>query len=188
MDISREMLEETYRSVSDTELIERYQAGALTAIAVDVIEKEIERRGLSIPEPDDDEPEEPGIVESEVDVSDFETVETYKVPTNAYMAVHHLEQEGIQAFAVDDQMALNGVVPVRVQVAKSQLDLARTKLAEFNAHVSDLIEEEDMPQGPSCPGCGSRHTAKAARGFFQMLFGRSQTEMVCYDCHGRWHE
>ena len=59
MEVSRKDLEERYAELKDEALLERYSSGTLTELAAGVARAELQRRGISLPQPPAPEPEPP---------------------------------------------------------------------------------------------------------------------------------
>lgn len=110
-------LTETFRAMSDDELVERWGEGHLTDAAIKVARAEFRRRGIVVPESgpaDDPEP----LPEAEETVT-FVTVARSLIPADLYVLRARLEGDGIPSFVVDDNIVrMNSLWSVAVGGAR----------------------------------------------------------------------
>jgi putative signal transducing protein len=124
----REELSDTFRQMSDDELIERWSSGKLTEVASEVARAEFVRRKMAVPEIVQPEPIDEDA--SQDDVS-FATVARSLEPLQIEMLRARLQAEGIEAFAVDaginqvNNLVSIAVGGVRLMVPKESADEAR---------------------------------------------------------------
>lgn len=124
----REELSDTFRQMSDDELIERWSSGTLTEVASEVARAEFARRKMAVPEIIQPEPIDEDA--SQDDVS-FATVARSLEPLQIEMLRARLQAEGIEAFAVDaginqvNNLVSIAVGGVRLMVPKESADEAR---------------------------------------------------------------
>jgi hypothetical protein len=116
----RPELSETYREMSDDELVERWTEGHLTEIAKEVARAEFARRGMAVPartaaDDEDDTPDGTAAEETVV----FETVARSLIPSDLHILCARLEADGIPAFVVDDNITrMNSLWSVAVGGAR----------------------------------------------------------------------
>lgn len=108
---------ETFRDMSDEELVERWREGHLTDIAVEVARAEFSRRGTVPPDAGPQEDPEPS-PEAEEAVT-FVTVARSLIPSELHVLRARLEGDGIPSFVVDDNiMRMNSLWSVAVGGAR----------------------------------------------------------------------
>lgn len=95
-------LSETYRDMSDDELMELWTDGHLTEMAMAVASAELSKRGIQPPElaPPEIADEEIGIEEAVT----FVTVARSLVPSELHILRARLEGDGIPSFVLDDNI------------------------------------------------------------------------------------
>jgi hypothetical protein len=129
MSSQRTELTDTFRSMSDEELLERWQSGNLTAVAVEVAQAEFERRQIEVApfeaieaQAEDHGPE---------DAVSFVMVARSLEPWHLEILRARLQAEGIEAFVADGginkanpfySIAVGGV---RLMVPRASAELAR---------------------------------------------------------------
>ncbi len=97
----RAELTETYRDMSDEEIVERWTDGHLTEVAMEVARAELVRRGIPIPEvsrPEDADDGDPG------EPLGFVTVARSLVASQIEVLRARLEGDGIPSFVADEGM------------------------------------------------------------------------------------
>jgi hypothetical protein len=94
-------LSETYRDMSDEELMELWAGGHLTEVAMEVARAEFSRRGIEPPVSTPDNADEPTGREETVT---FVTVARSLTPTELHILRAHLESDGIPSFVTDDNV------------------------------------------------------------------------------------
>jgi len=113
----RPELYETYRQMSDEELLERWIDGNLTEVAMDVARAEFARRGFQPPEvaPHASTDEAPGTEETIT----FVTVARSLIPSDLQILRARLEADGIPSFVIDDNITrMNSLWSVAIGGAK----------------------------------------------------------------------
>ena len=142
-------LTDTYRDMSDEELMERWLDGHLTDVAMDVARAEFSRRGIAAPEVvprEDDDDEGPGSEEA----VRFVTVARSLIPSELHILRARLEGDGIPAFVVDDNITrMNSLWSVAVGGARLQVPQQRAAEAkQIIAYVKSgrfaLGEDDDL--------------------------------------------
>jgi hypothetical protein len=139
MDISEADLTEHFRALSDEALLERLRSGELTALALEVAEREARSRQLEIPA---DEPEDAddAVAWNESDIPDdidLVTVAQFANPLKANVLRACLESHGIFAYVWGEHLGVAHIFMsiagggVRVQVRSDQVDQAREVIAAF---------------------------------------------------------
>lgn len=108
---------ETFRAMSDGELVERWREGHLTDAAIEVARAEFLRRGMVVPAAGPaDEPE--PLPEAEEAVT-FVTVARSLIPADLYVLRARLEGDGIPSFVIDDNIVrMNSLWSVAVGGAR----------------------------------------------------------------------
>lgn len=108
---------ETFREMSDEELVERWRDGHLTDSAIEVARAEFLRRGMVVPEAGPAEEVEPlPAVEEAVT---FVTVARSLVLADLYVLRARLEGDGIPSFVIDDNIVrMNSLWSVAVGGAR----------------------------------------------------------------------
>ncbi len=117
----------------------------------------------------------------------FVTIATYHMPHEAHVAKFRLEEEGIPAVILDNNMSslYGGLVEIRLQVpeedAEDALDILETELDEAVdllediggdefEYPEDLEQAHDWKERPArhsqeiCPRCGSQNSLKTVPG------------------------
>ena len=108
---------ETFRAMSDDELVERWREGYLTDAAMAVARAEFLQRGLGMPEAGPAEEPEP-LAEVEEAVT-FVTVARSLIPADLYVLRARLEGDGIPSFVLDDNIVrMNSLWSVAVGGAR----------------------------------------------------------------------
>ena len=154
MDLPQEdELRKTYRSASDSELLElALSYDSLTQIAQRTLRTEFERRGLEPPELSEEPPS--------PEYEQLVTVKQYRDLTEAQLAKSALESAGIPAYLRDentvrmDWFYSNLLGGIRVQVREEDQVAAEALLSQpipQKIHIDDEIPYEQ----PLCPRCGS---------------------------------
>ena len=143
----RAELTETYRDMSDEELVARWTNGHLTEVATEVARAELTRRGIPIPrvspleDTDDGEPGEP---------LGFVTVARSLVASQIEVLRARLEGDGIPSFVADEGMnrmislysvALGGI---RLMVPEKYADEARQIIGLVKSGQFALRDGEDL--------------------------------------------
>lgn len=187
-------LRETYRSASDTELLElALTYDSLTEIAQHTLRAEFERRGLEPPEI----PEEPPAAEFQHLV----TVEQYRDLAEAQIAKGMLDSAGIPCRLLNentvrmDWVWSNLLGGVRLQVNERDREAAETLLAQ--PIPEQIPVEGEIPYDqPRCPHCGSLNI------HFQAIHERvglasvilfvpipiPKRAWLCNDCNAQWRD
>ncbi|HEX4585517.1 MAG TPA: DUF2007 domain-containing protein [Burkholderiaceae bacterium] len=148
MSDQRSELVETFRAMSDGELVERWRSGNLTEIAAEVARAELVRRHMAVPdviasESADDDTSAQGAVT-------LVTVARSLEPLQIEMLRARLEAEGIPAFAVD--AGINRINPfysiavggVRLMVPRESADDARRIVDLVRSGGLALREDDDL--------------------------------------------
>lgn len=110
-------LSETYRDMSDDELLELWTEGSLTEVAMAVAREEFSRRGIQPPAvaPPESVDEEIGSEEAVT----FVTVARSLVPSELHILRARLEGDGIPSFVLDDNITrMNSLWSVAVGGAR----------------------------------------------------------------------
>jgi hypothetical protein len=113
----RKELSETFRDMSDAELLDRWIEGNLTELATEVALAEFSRRGILAPEvaPQESADEETG----NADTVAFVTVARSLIPSDLHVLCARLVADGIAAFVVDDNITrMNSLWAVAVGGAR----------------------------------------------------------------------
>ena len=128
----RAELMETYRDMSDEELLERWTDGHLTEVAMEVAQLEMSRRGIPVPEISPSEGDDGDVPEERVT---FVTVARSLGASQLQTLRARLDAEGIPSFVADEGMnrmislyslALGGM---RLMVPEKFADDARQLIA-----------------------------------------------------------
>jgi hypothetical protein len=140
MEVSREELEESYRQLSDEELLGRVTAGTLTDLALDVAASELRSRGIELPPVEATEESDPSdVVGVEVgdERVDLVTVARFSNPLKANVLRACLESHGIHVFLWGEHLGTTYVFwsvaagGMRIQVPRSQLAQAQEVIAAW---------------------------------------------------------
>lgn len=113
----RAELSETYREMSDEELMERWTDGNLTEVATAVARAEFSKRGIQPPEiaPPENADE---AADAQATVT-FATVARSLIPSELHILRARLEGDGIPSFVVDDNITrMNSLWSVAVGGAR----------------------------------------------------------------------
>ena len=150
MDVSEADLTEHFGALSDEALLERLQEGTLTALALEVAEREARSRGLELPTA---APADPDVVadsgesdEPDEDI-DLVTVAQFANPLKANVLRACLESHGIFAYVWGEHLGVANIFlsiaggGVRVQVRSDQVAQAREVIAAFER--GDFAIEEE---------------------------------------------
>jgi Putative prokaryotic signal transducing protein len=152
MDVSEADLTEHFRALSDEALLERLRAGTLTALALEVAEREARSRRLEIPTA---EPEADAVSESDEsdgpgdDDIDLVTVAQFSNPLKANVLRACLESHGIFAYVWGEHLGVAHIFMsiagggVRVQVRSDQVAEAREVIAAFERGDFAIDEEPE---------------------------------------------
>jgi len=143
----RDELSDTFRQMSDEELLERWQSGNLTETAVEVARAEFARRQIAVPdfvrfEPVNDD-------SGAQDEVSFATVARSLEPLQIEMLRARLQVEGIDAFAVDAGMnqvnPLYGIAVggVRLMVPRESAEEARRIIGLIKSGRFALRDDEN---------------------------------------------
>jgi hypothetical protein len=122
-------LTETFRDMSDEELLDRWLEGTLTELATEVALAEFTRRGIQAPKvvPQESADEQAG----SGDPVAFVTVARSLTPSDLHVLCARLQADGIAAFVVDDNITrMNSLWAVAVGGARllvPQQDAAEAK-------------------------------------------------------------
>lgn len=148
MKSERDDLLETYRDMTTEELLDHWESGTLTQLAMQIAREELIKRGVDLPpvSPVDEDADIPPVEDAE-----FETVARSFTPTEMHILRGRLEADGIPAFVVDDNInETNSVLAansgVRLQVASQYADDAKRIIAEVKS--GELTLKEDAPEQP----------------------------------------
>jgi hypothetical protein len=144
----RQELIETFRDMSDAELLDRWLEGNLTELATEVAQAEFSRRGIQAPvvEPPERADEE---ADSGATVA-FATVARSLIPSDLHVLCARLEAEGIAAFVVDDNITrMNSLWAVAVGGARllvPQQDAAEARrIIDYVKSGRFALREGDTP-------------------------------------------
>jgi hypothetical protein len=152
VDVSATDLTEHFRALSDEALLERLRAGTLTALALEVAEREARSRRLEIPSA---QPEVDGVAEPDPsgnpddDDIDLVTVAQFSNPLKANVLRACLESHGIFAYVWGEHLGVAHIFMsiagggVRVQVRSDQVDQAREVMAAFERGDFAIDEEPE---------------------------------------------
>lgn len=151
----REDLVETYRDMSTEELLDHWESGTLTELAIQTASAELVRRGVAVPpvkriedEVDDREPKEE---------TAFVTIARSFTPTEMHILRARLEADGIPAFVVDDNINQTNLLlsvatgGVRLQVAGQFAGEARRIVDEVKSGERALDHVEPDAAAPESP-------------------------------------
>jgi hypothetical protein len=155
MDVSEADLTEHFRALSDEALLERLRAGTLTALALEVAEREARSRGLEMstaePVQSDVVAESDGSDAPDDDI-DLVTVAQFSNPLKANVLRACLESHGIFAYCWGEHLGVAHIFMsiagggVRVQVRSDQVAEAREVVAAFERGDFAIDEDEQEPQ------------------------------------------
>lgn len=158
MEVSRDDLIENFQRMDDEELLASCNPVTLTALAFEVIQEEIKRRGLVYQFNQNEfeaevSPPSPSLEEPVVMV----TITRFWNIFDANIQCQLLKSEGIPAFVADSQLLqmqplwANAIGGVRLQVPANDVEQARRILADFaegqlalGAHEDDVVVEEPI--------------------------------------------
>ena len=136
MEVSREELANSFRELSDEELLARVKAGTLTDLALEVAASELRSRRLVLPKTQrTEESDASGEISDET--VDLVTVAHFSNPLKANVLRACLEAHGIFAFTWGEHLGTTHIVysiaggGVRVQVPGSQLAQAKEVMAAW---------------------------------------------------------
>lgn len=145
----RKELAETFREMSDAELLDRWQEGNLTELAMEVALAEFSRRGIRAPEvaPQESVAEETG----GGDTVAFVTVARSLIPSDLHVLCARLEADGIAAFVVYDNITrMNSLWAVAVGGARllvPQPDAEEAKrIIDYVRSGRFALREGDIPE------------------------------------------
>jgi hypothetical protein len=150
MDVSEADLTEHFRALSDEALLERLQEGTLTALALEVAEREAHSRGLQPPTAAPADPAavaDSGESDEPDDDIDLVTVAQFTNPLKANVLRACLESHGIFAYVWGEHLGVAHIFlsiaggGVRVQVRSDQVAQAREVIAAFER--GDFAIEEE---------------------------------------------
>jgi hypothetical protein len=135
MEVSREELANSFRELSDEELLARVKAGTLTDLALEVAASEFRSRGLVLPKTQTAE-ESDASGELGDETVDLVTVANFSNPLKANVLRACLEAHGIVAFIWGEHTQTHLFFPigtggVRVQVPDTQLAQAKEVMAAW---------------------------------------------------------
>lgn len=148
MVIFKNVLAEIYRRFSDEYLLEKLRSGTLIEMAEQVVQEELESRGVSyLPWP----PETETVAEPiHYHPLNFVTVASSLNSITMHILRARLEAEGIPAILADANMAQSystvsvAVGGVRVQVPADLVENARQIIADINSGALMLTEDDDV--------------------------------------------
>ena len=148
MEIFKSALAEIYRHFSDEYLLEKLRSGTLIEMAVQVVQEELENRGVSyLPWP----PEAENVAAPiHYDPLNFVTVASSLNSITMHILRARLEAEGIPAILADANMAQSyslvsvAVGGVRVQVPAEFVEEAKQIITDVNSGALMLTEEDDV--------------------------------------------
>jgi Putative prokaryotic signal transducing protein len=151
MDVSEADLTEHFRALSDEALLERLQEGTLTALALEVAEREAHSRGLELPPApaDPDAVADSGESDEPDDDIDLVTVAQFANPLKANVLRACLESHGIFAYVWGEHLGVAHIFMsiagggVRVQVRSDQVAEAREVIAAFERGDFAIDEEPE---------------------------------------------
>jgi len=141
-------LSETYRDMSDEELLERWIDGHLTEIAMQVAREEFSRRGIQAPEVAAQPPAQQ-LPTAEETVT-FVTVARSLVPWELHVLRARLEGDGIPSFVIDDHVnRINSLWSIavggaRLLVAQQQAAEAKQIIDHVKSGRFALREGDDV--------------------------------------------
>lgn len=153
MKISKEDLEERFRTLDDRTLLDRLQAGTLTPLATEVATAELRSRGIELPADNADEPheqEEPEEHDEPVELDpdvDLVSVARFSNVLEANVLRACLESHGIFAFVWGEHLGTAHIFlsiasgGVRVQVRQDQVEQAKEVIRAFQR--GDLAIDEN---------------------------------------------
>ena len=148
MEIFKSALAEIYRHFSDEYLLEKLRSGVLIEMAVQVVQEELESRGVSyLPWPPEAESV---VVPIHHDPLNFVTVASSLNSITMHILRARLEAEGIPAILADANMAQSyslvsvAVGGVRVQVPAEFVEESQQIIADVNSGALMLTEEDDV--------------------------------------------
>jgi hypothetical protein len=132
----REDINETYRNMSNDELMELWIGGNLTEVAISVARDEFRRRGFQPPEVAP-----VGIAEDRTGIEEtvaFVTVARSLIPSELHILHARLDGDGIPSFIADDNLTqMNPLWSIAVGGARL---LVRQDRAEEAKQIIDLLE------------------------------------------------
>jgi hypothetical protein len=145
----RRDLTETFREMSNAELVDRWLEGNLTELAIEVALAEFSRRGIQAPAiaPPQNGDDQTG----NGDTVAFVTVARSLIPSNLHILCARLEAEGIAAFVVDDNITrMNSLWAVAVGGARLLVpreDAAEAKrIIDYVRSGKFALSEGDTPE------------------------------------------
>jgi hypothetical protein len=145
----RKELSETFRDMSNAELLERWTEGKLTELAMEVALAEFSRREIQAPEvaPQDTVDKEAG----SGDTVAFVTVARSLIPSDLHILCARLEADGIAAFVVDDNITrMNSLWAVAVGGARllvPQQDAAEAmRIIDYVRSGRFALRDGDVPE------------------------------------------
>lgn len=144
----REELVDTYRDMSTEELLDHWESGTLTELAIQTASEELTRRGVALPSLKQIEDESRDELPAEETA--YETIARSFESTDMQILRGRLEADGIPAFVVDDNAnQTNSVLAehgsIRLQVASRYAEEAKRIVAEVKAGQLALEEEDSEP-------------------------------------------
>jgi hypothetical protein len=152
----REDLVETYHDMSTEELLDHWESGTLTELAIQVAGEELAQRGVALPPVKSIEAE--GDNKEPVEQIVFETIAKSYTPTEMHILRGRLEADGIPAIVVDDDVnqtnsILAAAAGVHLQVPRQYAIEAKRIVAEvksgeltFETNILDESVPEPVPQ------------------------------------------
>jgi hypothetical protein len=138
-------LAQRFAALDDDVLLEHLRNGGLTPEALEVLHEEIARRGLPVPDREDESP-----AATPEDLGNLYILTRAFDPTEAHLLRGLLESEGIPAFVADGNIVQNNqfltiaVGFVRVLVPESRFEEALALLKRFRAGEFALSEDVDV--------------------------------------------
>jgi hypothetical protein len=126
-------LSETYRDMSDKELMERWSDGHLTDVAMEVARSEFFKRGIHPPQAS--AAEKPDAANSTEETVTLVTVARSLIPSELHILRARLEGDGIPSFVIDDNITrMNSLWSVAVGGARLLVP------QQFAAEAKQIIE------------------------------------------------
>jgi hypothetical protein len=153
-EMERQRLARSYAAMSDGELLAlAHHSDSLTDAAWDVLEDELDRRNLELPQ-EDAEPT------SKLDLRTLVTIRQFRDLPEALLAKGCLESAGIECFLRDDNLVRldwfisNFVGGVKLCVQAEDVEKAQTILSEPILE-GFYVEGVGLYEQPRCPKCDS---------------------------------
>jgi hypothetical protein len=187
-------LEGLYSAMSDAEL-ERLdnQAHTLTAMAREVLECELDRREMTISQPEGEDPR------SELVLQKLATIRKFRDLPEALLAKGAIESSGIECFLADDNMVRmdwfisNFIGGVKLQVHSEDEAAAQAVLDQPIPEEFDFSGIEQYQQ-PRCPKCRSldisleslNKPVAYATAYLGVPIVLERKSWKCHTCGRRW--